>query len=188
MSAEEKPSTPIWRTALDLVLHNWLTLILVGVLGYVLITDRLPAWRRSQAMIGQPAADFVLKDLEGKETRLSDYRGKKVLINFWATWCLPCRFEIPQLRALSADLADEDFVLLSITNENISKVAPFAERHEMNYTVLLDPREDSHLKYRIEQFPTLVWVDEEGRIDDVKLGLDPLLTWKVRWHVTGWPF
>lgn len=173
------------RAVFDLVKSNWLTLLLLGVLAVVLIRDRIPAWLRSRELVGRPAPDFVLQDLDGRTVRLSDFRGRAVLLNFWASWCLPCRVELPHLKSLQNDMPADRFAILSITSENANKTRAFAEKHAINYPVLLDPREQTLLQYRVREYPTLVWIDAEGRIQDVSLGLDPLLRWKVRYRVLG---
>ncbi len=185
---DQKPLAGIARTVLDLIKNNWLSLLLLGGLAWFLVTDRYPAWQRGQRLVGQAAPDFVLQNLAGQAVRLSDYRGKKVLLNFWATWCLPCRVEMPHLTALQKDLAGKDFALLTITAENPAHVKVFAERHGIEYPVLLDPREDSLLRYGVEEYPTLVWIDETGRIGSVSTGLNLLLRWTVRFKVSGNPF
>jgi len=88
------------------------------------------------------AADFALEDLQGKTHRLEDYRGKWVLVNFWATWCPPCLSEIPELSSLHAAHKDIDLVVIGIAMDSgsSSKVASFAEAHGINYPVVMGNR------------------------------------------------
>jgi len=85
------------------------------------------------------AADFSLEDIQGKTHRLADYRGKWVLVNFWATWCPPCLSEIPELSSLHNAHKDRDLVVISIAMDSGSgkKVADFAEAHGISYPIVL---------------------------------------------------
>jgi thiol-disulfide isomerase/thioredoxin len=82
--------------------------------------------------------NFTIKDINGKDVRLSQYKGKVVLLNFWATWCTPCRVEIPALTGLYRDYRDRGFVVLGISvDSEVSAVKPFARVMKMNYPVLI---------------------------------------------------
>ena len=85
------------------------------------------------------AADFVIRDIQGKTHRLADYRGKWVLVNFWATWCSPCLSEIPELISLHNAHKDKDLLVIGIAMESGSrkKVADFARKHGISYPVVL---------------------------------------------------
>src|SRR5580692_3921125 len=84
-------------------------------------------------------ADFRLSDLQGKSWRLKDLQGKVVLVNFWATWCPPCRKEMPDLQSLYVRFQGQEFVVLAISDEDNTKVAPFIAERAITYPVLLDP-------------------------------------------------
>jgi peroxiredoxin len=82
--------------------------------------------------------NFTVKDMDGKDVRLSQYKGKVVLLNFWATWCKPCRVEIPALTALYRDYKDKGFVVLGVSvDSEVAAVKPFARVMKMNYPVLI---------------------------------------------------
>ena len=87
---------------------------------------------------GKAAPDFTLTDINGKEHKLSDYRGKNVMLVFWATWCPPCLVEIPDLIKLRSRFSDENLAILAITDEKPDKVKKFVAAKKMNYTILLE--------------------------------------------------
>ncbi len=109
-------------------------------------------------------ADFTLMDLGGKPWTLSSLRGKVVMVNFWATWCPPCRKEIPDLEALYNQFREQGLVILGISDEEIAKVHPFAGQYGMTYPVLLDPGGKVNKLFRIEGIPKSFVFDREGRL------------------------
>ncbi len=109
-------------------------------------------------------ADFSLTDLQGKPWDLRDLRGKVVLVNFWATWCPPCRKEMPDLQTLYDRFKDKGFVVLSISDEEIAKVAPFIAEHKISYPVLLDPRRKVNDEFVVEGIPKSFVYDREGKL------------------------
>jgi thiol-disulfide isomerase/thioredoxin len=111
--------------------------------------------------------NFTVKDINGKDVRLSQYKGKVVLVNFWATWCTPCRVEIPSLTALYRDYKDQGFVVLGVSvDSEVSAVKPFARVMKMNYPVLIGAgHEDlSDAFGPFLGFPTSVLVKRDGAV------------------------
>ena len=118
--------------------------------------------------------NFTVKDIAGKDVRLSQYKGKVVLVNFWATWCVPCRVEIPALSALYRDYKDRGFVVLGVSvDSEVSAVKPFARVMKMNYPVLIGAgREDLSDAYGpFVGFPTSVLVARDGAVCVRHVGL-----------------
>lgn len=109
-------------------------------------------------------ATFSLKDLNGKQWRLSNLRGKVVLVNFWATWCPPCRKEIPDLQGLYGRFQSKGLVILGITDEPREKVMPFLAKYPMDYPVLLDPEGSTGKAFRVDSLPKNLVYDREGRL------------------------
>ncbi len=119
---------------------------------------------------GYRAPDFAFPDLDGKIWQLSALRGKPVLLNFWATWCPPCRKEIPDLQAFHEQYGDR-IVLLGINwAEEPEDVRAFMERYGATYTTLLDEDGKFFVRYRLTGLPTSYWIDEEGIIRGMWLG------------------
>ena len=109
-------------------------------------------------------ADFVLADLHGKKWALKDLRGTVVLVNFWATWCSPCRSEMPDLEALYKQFKDEGFVVLSISDEDATKVNAFIDEYRFTYPILLDPGRKINDLFNIEGIPKSFVYDRDGKL------------------------
>jgi peroxiredoxin len=109
-------------------------------------------------------ADFTLSDLQGKSWHLRELKGKVVLVNFWATWCPPCRKEMPDLQALYDKYKDQGFVVLSISDEEAAKVSPFVTERNISYPVLLDPGRKVNEAFVVEGIPKSFVYDREGKL------------------------
>jgi thiol-disulfide isomerase/thioredoxin len=119
---------------------------------------------------GYRAPDFTSPDLAGHLVRLSDFRGKPILLNFWATWCPPCRKEVPDLQAFYRQYGDK-VVLLGINfGEDKEEIKRFLERYGATYTSLLDKDGEVFVLYRLTGLPTSFWIDEQGVIRGMWLG------------------
>ena len=110
-------------------------------------------------------ANFTLTDLQGKSWTLKDLKGKVVLVNFWATWCPPCRKEMPDLEALYNRYKDQGFVILALSeDEETNKVAPFIAEHKISYPILLDPGQKVNNLFQVEGIPKSFVYDREGKL------------------------
>lgn len=108
-------------------------------------------------------ADFTLNDLTGKSWTLSALKGKVVIVNFWATWCPPCRKEMPDLNALYEKYKDRGLVILAISDEEESKVKPFIDEHKYRYPILLD-HGSAHKTYQVDGIPKNFIYNREGKM------------------------
>jgi peroxiredoxin len=109
-------------------------------------------------------ADFTLSDLQGKAWHLRDLRGKVVLLNFWATWCPPCRKEMPDLETLFNKFKDQGFVVLAISDEEAAKVSPFLAERNISYPVMLDPGRKVNELFQVEGIPKSFVYDRGGKL------------------------
>lgn len=123
------------------------------------------------------APDFTLRDINKKEVKLSDFRGKVVLINFWATWCQPCQAEMPHLQAIYDEFKEKGFEVLSISIDearDASKVKPLIRRGKYTFPVLLDKQTKVIPLYNPDQtLPYNALVDKEGKLVWTKLSYAP---------------
>ena len=109
-------------------------------------------------------ADFTLTDLEGTLWTLKDLRGKVVLVNFWATWCPPCRKEMPDLETLYSRFKDQGLMILAISDEDAGKVKPFVAERHLTYPILLDPGRKVNDLFQVEGIPKSFVYDRNGRL------------------------
>ena len=117
------------------------------------------------------APSFRLKDLNGKEVKLEDYRGKIVFLNFWATWCQPCRTEMPSMEKLYTEFKDRDFTMLAVDlQEGTKKVRTFKEKFKLNFPILLDSDGRVSLRYGVRSIPTTFLIDRAGHVIGGALG------------------
>ncbi len=125
---------------------------------------------------GAAASDFTLRDVDGKDVRLSDYAGKVVLIDFWATWCTPCQAELPHLQELYDQYKDKGFVVLAVSMdgpETLANVAPFARQNNLTFPMLLDEDTKVVAVYNPKRTaPLSVLVDRKGRIARARAGFN----------------
>jgi cytochrome c biogenesis protein CcmG, thiol:disulfide interchange protein DsbE len=120
--------------------------------------------------VGHPAPDFVLQTLDGEPVRLSDFRGKPVILNFWASWCGPCRAEIPALQAAWQKVEGDAVILGVDVQENPRIVSAFAIERGMTYPIVLDASGEVYRSYRIYALPTTYFIDARGIVSELYTG------------------
>lgn len=115
--------------------------------------------------------EIRLKDINGNTIRLSDFKGKIVFLNFWATWCLPCIIEMPSMEKLHRKFKDEDFVMVAINlMESEAQVKAFFEKLKLSFTTLLDSTGEVAAWFTINAVPTTYILDKQGRVIGKALG------------------
>ena len=140
---------------------------LVLVLAFVWTGCGGPAQSQSEAI---QAPDFKLSLLNGGETYLSDFSGKPVMLNFWATWCPPCREEMPYLQQIHEQRSADVVVLTVNMAENAGDVEEFIREFGLSFPVLLDSNGDVAQQYGVRAIPTTFFIDKSGILQGVKIG------------------
>lgn len=131
----------------------------------------LPGMRKATTNQSE-AADFTLKDLDGKEISLKSLRGKIVLLDFWASWCAPCREELSKVEKLHRELKDKGLVVLGINvGESAETAREFVKKQGLTFTTLLDPYKEVTNRYRAMAIPLTVVIDRDGKISSYNIGL-----------------
>lgn len=122
-------------------------------------------------IVGSPAPDFTLKNIQGQEIKLSALKGQPVLINFWATWCGPCAVEMPAIDAAYRKYRDQGFVVLAVDDdEPLADVVVFFKSYNLSFEALLDPGSRVNVVYRVGAFPSSFFVGRNGRILSMQIG------------------
>ncbi|MBN2589509.1 MAG: redoxin domain-containing protein [Sedimentisphaerales bacterium] len=123
---------------------------------------------------GKQAPDFTITDITGKKTKVSDYRGKNLILNVWATWCPPCRKEIPDFIELRKEISEDELAIVGISTEDgqDSKVKDFVKENKMNYTISVADFTKLDAPYsKISAIPTTFFIDKEGKIKFATIGV-----------------
>ncbi|MFA5064149.1 MAG: redoxin domain-containing protein [Dehalococcoidia bacterium] len=127
----------------------------------------------SAPYMGSKAPNFTLRDLQGETISLSQFRGKKVILNFWASWCTPCKIELPHFQTLWANNPDADFVILAVAGSQSeeSVISDFVRDGNYTFPVCLDPGDDAFNKYDLTSIPKTYFIDKEGVIRRIQQGM-----------------
>jgi len=145
---------------------------MLKVMLIILTSVLLVAGCSSQApRVGELAPDFQLPNLEGQSISLSDFRGEPVLVNFWASWCGPCRYEMPFIQEVYEEWSASGLVMLAINQgESLSTVDDFMQSGNYSFPVLLDTQGQVADQYNILGIPATFFIDEDGVIQAIKIG------------------
>ncbi len=146
-------------------------LLIVGIVSMILLTSTLSTssptsvGENAPARVDFPAPDLQLHDISGNPVSLSDYQGQVVLVNNWATWCPPCRQEMPILDAYFRDHRHQDFVIVAIdAGDAADLVADFANQFGMSFPVWVDPSSSALNSFRNNYLPSSYLIDKEGQV------------------------
>jgi thiol-disulfide isomerase/thioredoxin len=130
------------------------------ILKMDLVGAPAPAWTNVSALAGAPSS-------------IAQLRGRVVLVDFWASWCGPCRMLAPRLSALKEKLGAQGLTIVGITTDEAEKAAVFAEKHQMRYGIVVDGSGDTSRAYGVSALPTMILVDKKGVVREVFIGFDP---------------
>jgi len=162
-----------------------LTLFLLVICAFFLMWHETPAQDffpfSVDKIVGENAPDFTLRDLSGKDVTLSSFKGKTVVLNFWATWCPYCRHERKSLKSLYEKYRDKDLVIIAVAiDRSSSTVKKFMEQHPAPHIVLTDPEGTGAAPYNVMGVPTTFIIDRNGK---VKRKFPGMVEWTDK-HVT----
>lgn len=146
----------------------------VRVLAALLLLFAAPLTLAQTDLVGKAAPDFVLRSLQGENMRLSEYSGEVVLVNFWATWCGPCRQEMPRLDELYARYRRAGLVLLGVSlDHERDRAAEMARTLKVAYPVLFDEQRTVSRAYGVDDLPVTLLIDRQGVVRFVSHGYKP---------------
>ncbi len=153
------------------ILYAVAAVVLLAAIAF-LSFSRFAAQDVIRPHVGTSLGEFQLQDLSGNTVHLSDYQGKAILINAWATWCPPCKAEMPLLNQYYQSHAKDDFVILAI-NAGDSQAAAFsfANQSQLQFPVLLDPGTNLLNQLGINSFPTSILIGRNGKVSSVHVGI-----------------
>jgi len=152
---------------------SWLPLFSITLIVALVIAitfSNVEAKEKQQRL----ASNFTLKNLEGEDVSLSQFRGKYLLINFWATWCAPCKIEMPSLEKLYRQFKSDNFDMIGISNDMFGArvVRPYIKATNLTFPMLLDQRMIASRQFGIVSLPTTVLIDPQGIIIGVLQGAE----------------
>jgi thiol-disulfide isomerase/thioredoxin len=162
------------------VKRNPLVLVIVAVIAAAMFLGGIHAARKNRTsgsvsgqLHGQTAPDFELQSLEGKNVKLSDFRGKAVLLNFWATWCGPCKIEMPWFVELQKEYGPQGFQIVGVAMDDASTedITKFARQMGVNYPVLLGKEAVGESYGGVGVLPTTFFIDRDGKLVAREFGL-----------------
>jgi peroxiredoxin len=151
----------------------WTSLLMVSVLGISCSSSSKRTITSGESSNRKAAANFSLADANGAQVALADYKGKVVLLNFWATWCGPCKIEIPWFIEFNKTYKDQGFAVLgvSLDDDGWKSVKPYVTDKKIDYTVVVGSNEVSKSYGGVDSLPTTFIIDRDGRIAFVHTGL-----------------
>ena len=155
-------------------MNKMLKIALLVILTSGLLVTGCATGTGPSAQVGGTAPDFQLQDLDGQSVALSNLQGNPVLLNFWATWCPPCRSEMPYIQQVYDEWSDKGLVVLTInTGESSTTVKEFMQANGLSLPVLLDRGGEVAEKYNIRGIPTTFFIDKDGIIQVKIIGAFP---------------
>ncbi len=146
---------------------RWLA---VSLLSVAVVLSATAILQQQGLPVGTEAPDFTLETLDGKTVKLSELRGKPVFLDFWATWCPPCRRALPHTQQFTEKYGKDAHIFAVNLQEKAEKIREFMQKHNYSFTVLMDTTGEVGARYRVRGIPHFVVIDAEGKVQFVQVG------------------
>lgn len=160
-----------------------LLLLLSGIIAYKLAFTWIPLWLDASAREGMQVGQLTVEDRQGKLIPLSKFRGAPLILNFWASWCVPCRLEIPLLADALPGLREQGKQLLGINlRESWQDIERYRREVEIPYPVYRDNGTLAQ-ELGVGLLPALVIIDKDGRVQNIVYGFRPWVRWYLQWWI-----
>ncbi len=147
-----------------LIMRTFILAILVAAVGYTLYANFMKD-HKQRVEVGSQAPDFLLTDMQGNKHQLSEYKGKGVFLNFWGTWCPPCKKEMPYINNQYQQFKDQGVQVLSVDiQESELAVNQFAERFKLDFPIMIDKDKEVMTVYGVDKLPATFLIDKNGKV------------------------
>jgi peroxiredoxin len=145
-------------------------LIILAIAVFYALYSNLTKETRGTLQKGDEAPNFVLTDSSGKQHQLSDYKGKGVFLNFWGTWCEPCKKEMPHMEKMAKEYKDQVEVLAVNVGESEFQVNKFAEQYNLTFPIPIDASKEVQKAYNVNPLPVTFMISPDGKVADIIVG------------------
>ena len=166
-------TTPVEQTAPRVQSKLVIVLVSIAILALVFGVVWMQSSKYEPLTVGKVAPDFKLPDLNEKDIRLSDFRGKVVFLNFWATWCKPCREEMPSMEILYKNFEKDGLVILAISIDRVTTkkdIPPFVKALNLTFPILIDSWGQTDKRYKLMGVPETYIIDQQGILREKVIG------------------
>ena len=166
-------TTPVEQTAPRVQSKLVIVLVSIAILALVFGVVWMQSSKYEPLTVGKVAPDFTLPDLNEKDIRLSDFRGKVVFLNFWATWCKPCREEMPSMEILYKNFEKDGLVILAISIDRVTTkkdIPPFVKALNLTFPILVDSWGQTDKRYKLMGVPETYIIDQQGILREKVIG------------------
>jgi len=162
---------------------RFIWIVLIAFITYQLIFTWVPLWQKATLLRGIDVSEILISDKNGKSVYLSEFGGKPLIINFWASWCIPCRLEIPLLNAIYPSLLEKDKQLIGVNqSESQETIDKFRANTSIAFPVYRDNGELSK-KLNILVIPAIAVIDKSGRVQSITYGFRPWIQAYLLWWI-----
>jgi len=166
-----------------LSLSRFIWIALVVFIAYQVVFTWIPLWNKATALQGTDVSNLQIEDETGRSVYLSEFKGKPLIINFWASWCVPCRLEIPLLNAIYSSLVGGDKQLIGVNqSESQETIDKFLTKTSIRFPIYRDKGELSR-KLNIQVIPAIAVIDKKGKVKSITYGFRPWIQAYLLWWI-----